>query len=197
MADKIKNLSQRNKRNKSSMNPKIKKGNSLFLLFFIFSLILVLFFASIYAGIYFKIIDLPELTEKFQLYNYPIIGAYIPKPKNNFVTIDLPPELPPSVPQPLLIGTVANTPKAATVAETEKLIVFAKQEEQKRINKLARLYGEMNPDDAVLIFNQLDDNVVLAIFSKMEEEQVAKIMTLFDPKRAARLTQVMLKGKKQ
>jgi len=47
----------------------------------------------------------------------------------------------------------------------------------------------------VPILNQLDDSIVLAIFSKMEEEQVAKIMAQLDPKRTARLTQEMLKGR--
>jgi flagellar motility protein MotE (MotC chaperone) len=71
----------------------------------------------------------------------------------------------------------------------------AKQDEAKRISRLARLYGEMKADEAVPIINQLDDSTVLAIFGKMEDGQVAKILAQLDARRAARLTQNMLKGK--
>ena len=70
------------------------------------------------------------------------------------------------------------------------------QEENKRIGRLARLYGGMKPDEAVGILNRLDDAEVLAIMGKMEEDQVSKILPLFDSSRAARLTQSMMRPAK-
>lgn len=192
MAEITRSVSQRNILNKASKKAKVKKGGSLLTVFFVFFFLIVLFL-GIYAGIYFKMIDLPQLTDKLQLYDYPLIGQYFPQPKTNFKTVDLPPA---QLPVPQLAGAVAAVPKAATAEDTAKLIAAAKLAQEKRISKLASLYDAMNPDEAVPILNQLDDPTVLAIFSKMDEDQVSNIMAQLDPKRAAQLTQDMLKEEK-
>jgi flagellar motility protein MotE (MotC chaperone) len=53
----------------------------------------------------------------------------------------------------------------------------------------------MKAEEAAPILNELDDETVILIFSKMEEERVAKIMTLLEPRRSARLSDAMLKGR--
>ena len=182
---------------------KKKKRSNIWIVLLIF-LLLLLACGGFIAGVYLKYIDVQQIGQKMKLYDYPLIGSYFTRPVTNFEIVDLPPEtsqnqqsvVPPTV-TPL--QTPSAVPGAPTVqptdAEKDKLLQKAKQEEAKRISKLARLYGGMKPEEAVSIMNQLDDSTVLSIFGKMEEEQVSKIMAMFDPGRSARLTQDMLKGK--
>jgi len=155
--------------------------------------------ASFAAGVYFKIIDGPFLAQQLKLYDYPVIGQYFPRPMTNFETVDLA-----ESPAETAAATLSTTALPAALppigpaqadVDKEKLAKIAKQEEAKRITKLARLYNGMKPDEAVPILNQLDDATVIAILNKMEEDQVSKIMAQLDPKRAARLTENILKGK--
>jgi hypothetical protein len=194
MAENIKKVKQTNTIGKTSEKSKAKRGSSLIIAIVVLFLLL-LFFISLYFGIYFKLIDLPQLAEKYHLSDSPIIGQYFPKPKENTEPSDLPPEQISNA--NATMPTAPNPPPAPSPQDNAKLIAAAKQEETKRIGKLARLYEGMNPEEAVPILNQLDDTAVLAIFSKMDEDQIAKIMAQMDPKRAARLTQSMLKGQKQ
>lgn len=163
-----------------------------------------------YAGVYFKLVDVPQLAERYKLYDYPVLNRYFPKPATNFEMVDLeepvtdeaPAAAPaaqqipaaPTAPPPAAQPPAVPAATAATAPDTDQLAKL-KQEEAKRISKLARLYGEMKPDEAVPILNQLDDPTVIAILSKMEDDQVAKILAQMDAGRAARLTQDMLKGK--
>lgn len=162
--------------------------------------LLVLAGGSLYAAVFFKFIDVDALAAEYNLASYPVIGRYFAKPAaTNFETVDLPPETAKETPAavPAVQAAPAPSPAPVTVSSDELKAreAKAKQEEAKRISRLARLYAEMKPDEAVPILNQLDDPTVLAIFNKMEDGQVAKLMSLFDARRAARLTQDMLKGK--
>ena len=62
-------------------------------------------------------------------------------------------------------------------------------------SKLSKLYGAMKPEEAVAVFNNLEDEQVVLILSRMEEEAAAKVLASLEPKRAARLTQAMIKRK--
>jgi len=161
-------------------------------------MLLILGGAGFAAGVYFKYIDGPALAQRMKLHDLPVVGQYFPQPVPNLETdlAENPAETaapaPPAVvapPPPAVLG-----PAQADI-DKEKAAKIAKQEEAKRITKLARLYNGMKPDEAIPILKELDDDTVIAILSKMEEDQVAKIMAQFDPKRAARLTLTMLKGK--
>lgn len=168
-------------------------------------IILLIAAVAFAAGIYLKLFDMQAAAERWNLASYPVIGKYFNPPKTNFETVDLGPEpvLPP-VKEPeaeVVLLPVQPQPqppageiKKLDAAELQKMEKIKRQEEAKRIGKLARLYGEMKAEEAVLILNQLDDATVLAIFSKMEEPQVAKLLTTLDPKRAASLSQTMMKG---
>lgn len=155
------------------------------------------------AGVYLKLVDLQGMGSNWKLYDYPIIGQYFTKPQTNFEPVDL--EGLPSENQVLGTQTADPALTLAPVApipvdpEKEKQEQLAKiklqKEENKRISKMARLYGEMKPEEAVGILNKMDDATVIAILSKMEDDQVAKIMALMDSSRAARLTQSMMRGK--
>ena len=169
--------------------------------------LLILVTIGFAAGVYLKFIDVEKLARDMKLDQYPVIGNYLPK--TNFETVELAEETIPAqqdVPvnpnqsqKPASVFPVPQVinPNLITPEDLEKQAKLRQQEENKRISKLARLYGSMKPDAATAIMKELDDATVLAIFSKMEEEQVAKILALFDSKRAASLTQDMLKGKAQ
>lgn len=177
-----------------------KKNRTLSTLLILFLLISILG-AGFATGVFLNIIDIQKLGQTYKLYDYPLIGKYFTKPQVNFETIPLDEQAPQALPATDASAPVLTAPppaaekKEAEKVDLEREIKIKQQEEQKRISKLARLYGAMKPDEAVAIMNQLDDDMVLAIFSRMEEEQVAKILALLDAKRAARLTQEMLKAK--
>lgn len=177
-----------------------KKRRFRFLLKATLVLLAVLMLAggSLAAAVYLKFIDVDALAAQYNLASYPVIGRYFAKQAaTNFETVELPPETAAEKPAPAPAVQAAPTPAPVAVStdELKAREAKAKQEEAKRISRLARLYAEMKPDEAVPILNQLDDPTVLAIFGKMEDSQVAKIMSLLDARRAARLTQDMLKGK--
>ncbi|MDT8901294.1 MotE family protein [Anaeroselena agilis] len=181
-----------------------KKKRFRFLLKALLALLAVLMLAGggFAAAVYLKFVDLDALAARYKLATYPVIGRYFAKqPATNFATVDLPPEAaaekPAPAPEtaPAVQAAPAPAPAAVSTEELKAREAKAKKEEAKRISRLARLYSEMKPDEAVPILNQLDDPTVLAILGKMEDSQVAKIMSLFDARRAARLTQDMLKGK--
>lgn len=177
-----------------------KKNHTLNALL-IFFLIVGILGAGFAAGIFLNIIDVQKLGQTYKLYDYPLVGKYFTKPQTNFETLPLDEQsskeqATTNIPaaNPAIPPSVTET-KMADKADLEREIKAKQLEEQKRLSKLARLYGAMKPYEAVTIMNQLDDETVLAIFSRMEEEQVSKILALLDAKRAARLTQEMIKAK--
>lgn len=182
--------------------PKSKSRFSLLKLAVILLFLLVLGSAGFAAGVYLNIIDVNKLATDWKLHQYPIIGQYFPAPlQTNFETVEITDAVPEQPVQPAQ-SIPTNKPEAVvqqemplTSVEMEKMEKIKQQEEAKRVGKLSRLYGVMKPEEAVPILNQLDDQEILVIFSKMEEEQVAKLLANFDSKRAARLTQAMLKNK--
>lgn len=200
MADKS---NRKNINAKDGKQPETQKKSSggILKVIVILLLLIVLAAASFAVGIYLKIIDMQELAEKWRINEYPIVGQFFPPPKVNFEPVQLEQqssEVMPSNPAaPAVIPPDMTLPEKRKVddAELQKQAKIKQQEETKRISKLSRLYGAMKPDEAVAILNKMDDDTVLLILSKMEDEQVAKILALFDARRAAILSQSMLRGR--
>ncbi|HWR05344.1 magnesium transporter MgtE [Sporomusa sp.] len=171
--------------------------------------LLILITMGFAAGVYLKLIDVEKLASDMNLAQYPVIGSYFPK--TNFETVELAEEgtsvqdevqVKPNRAETQQSNDLSAVPRVInpnliTKEDLEKQAKLMQQDENKRISKLSRLYGSMKPGEATAIMKDLDDPTVLAIFSKMEDEQVAKILALFDSKRAASLTQDMLKGRAQ
>lgn len=191
------------------VQPKPSSGRRMFKVVLAVLILAVLAAGGFAAGVYLKVIDLPGLAQKHKLHEYPVIGRYFPQPLTNFEPVELddsaepppPPVLPaapPAAAPPGPAGQLGEQTPAAPLSEEARLLLLKKQQEEaKLISRQARIYGGMKPEEVVPIMNQLDDGTVIAILNKMEEEQVAKLMAQFDAKRAARLTQSMLKGKPQ
>lgn len=186
-----------------------KSKRRFFKVLLVLFLILLLAIAAFAGGIYLKFIDMSVIADRLKLHDNPVIGKYFPPPKTNFETVELPEDntmaqapgilqpQPPQTLQPTVPVDPLTEQKKLDPAEILKQEKLRQQEEAKRISKLARLYGGMKPDEAVAIMNQLDDQTVLTIFAKMEEEQVSKIMALMEARRAAALTQGMMRAKPQ
>ncbi|QJW48132.1 magnesium transporter MgtE [bacterium BFN5] len=191
------------KREDNSINEGKKSSLNLFKIIAIILVLLMLSAVGFAVGVYLKLIDIPGMAEKWKLYDYPVIGQYFTKPQMNFepVPIDdqqdpqaMAPSANPPVSASLPALQQANPTLVISDIEKEKLSKQKQQEDNKRISKLARLYGGMKAEDAVAVLNKLNDADVLAILNKMEEDQVSKILSLMEATRAARLTEIMLKG---
>jgi len=200
MANKVKANNEVKKDNKQPIKPLQKTGSKLKVI--VILLILLLLAAAGFAvGIYLKIIDVQALANKWNLNENPVIGQYLPAPKTNFETVDLETQTPSVVPTKPAVSPIIQPetmlPEIRKIDDVEfqKQIKIKQQEEAKRISKVARLYGTMKPDEAVAILDKMDDETVLLILNKMEDEPVAKIMALFDARRAAILSQNMLRGR--
>lgn len=199
MAEKVKLDNKTKVVGNQSGKPK-KKVVTTFKVLLIVLILLIIAAAGFALGIYFKIFDLESMTTSLKLNEYPIVGQYFPQPKTNFEPVELDQQ---DEMQTSPIKSVRPVePEIFTVekgkvddSELQKQAKIKQLEDAKRISKLARLYGGMKPDEAVVILNNLDDNTVLDILSKMEDEQVSKIMAKLDARRAANLTQAMLRGK--
>ena len=87
---------------------------------------------------------------------------------------------------PSQTATGANKPPAGTAPAPDNAKVYA---------RLAKLYGAMKPEEAAAVFRNLEDDQVIPILARMDEEAASKALATMEPKRAARLTQAMIKKK--
>lgn len=215
MADKEKSNNKTKKtetlpdKNEKQVEKPKKKAGRIFKIILILLILLILAGTGFAIGIYLKFIDVQALGQKWKLDEYPVIGQYFSEPKTNFEPVELETQSPVVIPQnpnasavvpPVMSPMMqpeAMLPEKRVIddVELQKQAKIKQQEENKRISKIARLYSAMTPEEAVAILNKMDDETVLVILSKMEDEPVAKIMGLFDARRAAVLSQSMLRGR--
>lgn len=199
------------RKNNEQTTEATKKPNRFLRLIKILAFILLflcLIIGGFFLGVYLRVFDVNAMNEKLELYKYPVIGQYFEQPENidekehnDNIELKSKPAAKSEVKQDLLKNNNANgrtNPNSAVVLtkeEIEKQMKLRQAEEKKRISKLARLYNEMKPEDAVKLLEQLDDNMVLAIMGKMEDDQVVQILPLFNTARGAHLTRIMYNGK--
>jgi flagellar motility protein MotE (MotC chaperone) len=65
------------------------------------------------------------------------------------------------------------------------------QAQATRINNLVDVYQRMRAKDAALVFDGLDDGVLVQVASRMRQANLAEVMGKMDPVRARRLTQML------
>lgn len=80
--------------------------------------------------------------------------------------------------------------------EIENLIGVKNQEDQKRIERLVKIYEGMKPTNAANVFNTLDLDVLISVISRMSERKVSPILSAMNPERARTVT-TMLAGESQ
>jgi flagellar protein FlbB len=191
-----------------------KKRGKVFKIILILLILLILLGLGFAVGIYLQLIDVQKSAEDMNLQDKPFIGRFFQKPKTNFDPVDLTPAqsvtpspgnsltaqqgaVPGAVPgQPVAgqqqAGLIPNSVGTTNPTDLAKLAKQKQAQETKKISKLARLYGNMKPEEAVPILTQLDDATVVAVLNKMEEDQAAQVLAKFDPAKAAQISQAML-----
>ncbi len=165
------------------------------------------------AGVYFNLIPVdPELLAKAQPY-LAKVGIHLKPaeeavagetPQTNFPLVDLEQaKKDAAAAKTAPAADILGKPSVAAASPTQGLPVDGKPpapvkesaDMAKVYNKLSKLYGAMKPEEAVAVFNNLEDEQVILILARMEEEAAAKVLSALEPKRAARLTQAMIKRK--
>jgi flagellar motility protein MotE (MotC chaperone) len=80
------------------------------------------------------------------------------------------------------------------LAEEERLFeerIAQYEDQEAKLNKLAKYYQSMNPREAALILENLDDMTVINILRRMKDETVAITLMKMDPKRASEISRKM------
>lgn len=80
------------------------------------------------------------------------------------------------------------------LAEEERLFEESTaqyKDEEAKLNKIAQYYQNMNPREAALILEKLDDLTVIDILKRMKDETVAITLMKMDPKRAGEISRKM------
>lgn len=73
--------------------------------------------------------------------------------------------------------------------ELDMLIGQREGNEKKRLEKLAKVYESMRPEDAAPIISQLEDQTIVEIFLQMDDRRVSRILGLMPIERATEITQ--------
>jgi hypothetical protein len=191
--------------------PARKKRRILLWLFLIFFVVGV----ATFAAFYFRMIPLePEMADKVEPYitqmeslvakiqggkkdNEQVTSG---SPQTNFPLVDLEENKKTATPTPSLLGTPAvasASPNQPIGAAGAKPVPAGKEaaDTAKVYGKLAKLYSAMKPEEAVAVFNNLEEEQVVLILSRMDDESAGKILASTEAKKAARLTQAMIKRK--
>ncbi|MGQ9487793.1 MAG: magnesium transporter MgtE N-terminal domain-containing protein [Armatimonadota bacterium] len=62
----------------------------------------------------------------------------------------------------------------------------------RQVGWVAKVYENMEPEQAVRILEQMNDREVIALLRRMKQRQVASILALMPPDRAARLSKALM-----
>jgi len=189
-----------------------KKGSffgKLIKLLLLLLLLVVLVIGGFAAGVYFQVIDAEEANSKYELYKLPVVGDYFVKPAGadeeadtvkaegtEAVSKNVPPTQP-AAPQTKPPEKKESKPVVVSKEDIEKQRQEQLAAEKKRVSKLARLYGQMKPQEAAQAMDALSNEVTVAILQRMDENQAAKVLAAFDAEKAASLTQIIYEGSAQ
>ena len=96
------------------------------------------------------------------------------------------------------IDELANVQKQIEALKTEiqQIAASYKKEEDEKVQSLVRIYETMKPKEAAVIFNQLDNTILIQVLSKMKEAKSAIIMANMDPVKTRVVTALLLEHKK-
>jgi flagellar motility protein MotE (MotC chaperone) len=73
--------------------------------------------------------------------------------------------------------------------ELEAVLRQYKSEQDAEIRSLVKIYENMKPVQAAIIFNELDMNILLSVVDKMSERKVAPVLAAMDPRKAKEVTE--------
>ena len=144
--------------------------------------------------------------EKLKFWKSPEPEMTAGKPKTNFPLVELNEnsKQPGPAAGPAASSTILGTSAVASAAPSQPATAANKPpttgaalapDNTKVYARLAKLYGAMKPEEAAAVFRNLEDDQVIPILARMDEEAASKALATMEPKRAARLTQAMIKKK--
>lgn len=82
-------------------------------------------------------------------------------------------------------------------AELRALLGEVEEEEEARLQSLARMYESMRPKQAAQIFDRLELGVLLQLLRRMREARSAPILANMDPRRAEQVTRELARELEQ
>lgn len=88
-----------------------------------------------------------------------------------------------------LNGRVAEL--KALQAELEKLLGNVSGKDDKELDQLAMIYGNMKPPVAAGVLNRLDNLIVLDVITRMPAKKSGKLMEALDPAKARVISEMM------
>ncbi len=80
--------------------------------------------------------------------------------------------------------------------EVKGLIETYKKHQDSDVKSLVKIYENMKPVDAAVIFNELDMTILLSVIDAMSERKVAPVLAAMDPKRAKDVTEELAELRK-
>ncbi len=98
-----------------------------------------------------------------------------------------------TAPTPAAPASPKTPDKKQEQLDLKKIAEEQQKELNKRAGKLATYYAGMKPQEAVDIMKNLENDEVITILNRMDDATAAKILALFDPGRAATISQNILK----
>ncbi|MCS6831650.1 MAG: hypothetical protein RMM08_05300 [Armatimonadota bacterium] len=114
-------------------------------------------------------------------------------PRRQTVKADTKQEQPPSPASEQSPVKPAEPPRPATPALTPASVSAPSVDATSRqIGWVAKVYENMEPEEAVRIMERLDDREVVSLLRRMKQRQVAQILALMPPDRAARLSRTLM-----
>lgn len=85
--------------------------------------------------------------------------------------------------------------RQAAVGATEKRVLqimgMADKVGEEKLERLAKLYSSMRPEDAGPLLDRIDDDIALKIFLRMKPRQASRILPYMKPEKAAALSDRM------
>lgn len=79
--------------------------------------------------------------------------------------------------------------------QVNQLLIEYNNNENKKIEKLVKIYETMKPKDAAKIFEQLDMPILLSVLRRMKETKIAPILANINPQKAKDITTEILEKK--
>lgn len=76
----------------------------------------------------------------------------------------------------------------------DKKLGILDEKEAKKMDNLSKMYQSMKPQEAAVIFNKLDMEILLAVLGKMSPIKSSAILAKMDPDKAREITSAIAEG---
>jgi hypothetical protein len=113
-------------------------------------------------------------------------------PRQRTVKADTKPSEPPSQAAPAPPPVRSVPPASQNLPSPTPVQSPSPDDASRQIGWLAKVYENMEPEEAVSILEKMSDREVIPLLRRMKQRQVAQILALLPPDRAARLCKTLM-----